>query len=258
MARAYAPRDPNRPAPWFKVKAGIACHARTLHLANITGKGAQYARGLVLAVLDAASRSPMDGRVDPADLTDPVTYGLSEHDIGHLEASRWLVEGPEGLEVREWRIHQDALIQQRLGGAKGGKGTLNPASRGVKDVSSPSSVSNSNSVSSRNTSPREQLARDLAVKLGSALNPCRKQVKALVAHGLSVDDLRPRLDGASPGMAPWDWAKFVTGGGASTGAAPRMARFRCIGCGELTAPAERVMCAACLAAEKQRAGKETT
>ena len=67
-------------------------------------------------------------------------------------------------------------------------------------------------VASSTNSPREQLARNLAERLGSSLNPCRKQIKALLGKGAwTVETLRPYLESAEPGMAPWDWTKQVNG-----------------------------------------------
>lgn len=67
----------------------------------------------------------------------------------------------------------------------------------------------------RKHSPQEQLARDLARLLGSTLNPCRKQIQALVASGMTLEEIRPHLGNAAPGIAPWDWTKAVRGGGSS-------------------------------------------
>ncbi len=67
----------------------------------------------------------------------------------------------------------------------------------------------------RKQSPREALARELSRLLGSSLNPCRKQVGALIASGMTVEQIQPHLGNAIAGMAPWDWSSAVTGAAAS-------------------------------------------
>jgi len=69
--------------------------------------------------------------------------------------------------------------------------------------------------------PQDVLARDLARLLGSSLNPCRKQIAALVAKGMTLDEIRPHLGHAIPGLAPWDWTKQVTTGGPARGLTPQ-------------------------------------
>ncbi len=64
----------------------------------------------------------------------------------------------------------------------------------------------------RKVGPQEAVAKSLAAALGSTLNPCRKQIAALVAAGRSLPDLQAAVDQhAEPGIAPWDWTKRVTG-----------------------------------------------
>lgn len=71
----------------------------------------------------------------------------------------------------------------------------------------------------RQVSPQDGAARALANALGSSLNPCRKQIAALVSRGVTLDSIHSAIERlASPGMAPWDWTKLVTGnGGGLTG-----------------------------------------
>jgi len=65
----------------------------------------------------------------------------------------------------------------------------------------------------RRHSPAELAARHLADALGSSLNPCRKQVKALCGRGWTLEDVRKAVtDHAEPGLAPWDWTRRATGG----------------------------------------------
>lgn len=60
--------------------------------------------------------------------------------------------------------------------------------------------------------PQDLAARDLATRLGSSLNPCRKQVQALLASGWDLDRVRAAIEQhATPGMAPWDWTKEARG-----------------------------------------------
>lgn len=63
----------------------------------------------------------------------------------------------------------------------------------------------------RKSSPAEVVARALSKALGSSLNPCRKQVQALVGAGWTLDRILEVVRShARPGMAPWDWTKAVT------------------------------------------------
>ena len=101
--------------------------------------------------------------------------------------------------------------------------------------------------------PQERLSRDLASALGSSLPPCRKAVAALVGRGMTLESLHPQLGNAIPGMAPWDWAKHVTGGGASTGAAPVMnQQYPCPACGKAASAAPTDLCYECLVKERVR------
>jgi len=66
----------------------------------------------------------------------------------------------------------------------------------------------------RVTSPQEATSRRLAAALGSSINPCRKQVAALLHRGVTLESLETAIEShAEPGLAPWDWTKKVTGGG---------------------------------------------
>jgi len=89
------------------------------------------------------------------------------------------------------------------GSADEGKGREGKAEKGTGG--------NGTGAKPRAHGPQEQLARDLSKALGSSLNPCRKQVAALVAGHWTVETLRPQLSKCIPGMAPWDWTKAVNG-----------------------------------------------
>lgn len=68
------------------------------------------------------------------------------------------------------------------------------------------------------TLTQEVVAKSLAKKLGSNLNPCRKQVAALVGAGWTLDKITFAVeDHGAPGLAPWDWTKTVTGAGSRNG-----------------------------------------
>lgn len=65
-------------------------------------------------------------------------------------------------------------------------------------------------VVARSMSPEESLAKRLAARLGSSLNPCRHQIKSLRQAGRTVEWLEEKLSEAEPGLAPWDWTRRVT------------------------------------------------
>lgn len=61
-------------------------------------------------------------------------------------------------------------------------------------------------------SPQELASRTLSASLGSSLNPCRKQVSALIAAGWTVQAVTDAIAAhAEPGLAPWDWTKRACG-----------------------------------------------
>lgn len=60
----------------------------------------------------------------------------------------------------------------------------------------------------RRWSPAEQAARLLAAKIGSSIDVCRKQVRALVEDGWSLERVTGAIHvHARPGLTPWAWTK---------------------------------------------------
>lgn len=224
VARAYTPRDPNRPAEWVKLYAGISTHPRTLYLGQLVGCR-HRARGLVLAMFDVASRSPIDGRVFPADLFDPVTFDFSREDMDALVKSGWLTQDGSEYVVRSWGERQGAIIRLRQGGAKGGKAGLKGGSDRLEHASSLSSpLSSSPSSSSgvgesegegKKPTQRTRIARQLGDLTGKPDRFCRKAIRSAEHHGMDLDWIGSRIDADPPYSDEWpgSWvARQLRGG----------------------------------------------
>lgn len=101
----------------------------------------------------------------------------------------------------------------------GGDGRGSEGIQGEEEVAPVGAPARVPSKPVRVTSPQEAVAKRLAAALGSSVNPCRKQVAALVANGWDL----PRVDDAvskyaQPGLAPWDWTKAARNNGRGNGA----------------------------------------
>ncbi len=61
-------------------------------------------------------------------------------------------------------------------------------------------------------SSREQLAHDLAKRLGSSIAPCRQQIQALLSEGWTEDRVRAAVEEfGTAGLSPWDWTRRAKG-----------------------------------------------
>ncbi len=113
------------------------------------------------------------------------------------------------------RAYRDRL---RSGNADGNKHLNVPPSPSPSPDLSPDTEKNQNQTqtaapkrAARVVSPQDAAAKRLADTLGSNLNPCRKQISALLASGWDLPRVESAIDAhAHPGVAPWDWTKAAT------------------------------------------------
>lgn len=106
------------------------------------------------------------------------------------------------------------------GGGRHGADTVSipyPASQeGVSilpvSVPDPDPVSGEGESEGKGAPTQEDVAKALRLRLGSSINPCRDQVRALVAAGWSLQAIRVAVERhGEPGLAPWDWTKRARG-----------------------------------------------
>lgn len=81
----------------------------------------------------------------------------------------------------------------------------------------------------RSLRPHIQIGDALALRIGSSVSECRRQVAALLGAGSSPDDLSRMVDLAKPDDRPWEWASRVQRERES-GGAPVPSERECSGC----------------------------
>lgn len=245
----------------LRLAVGFLRHHKTQALRRLLGADAVLA---LVGLWSYAAESRPSGELDgmtPEDVEAVAGWtGQPGALFAALVQTRFVDKSDDGacVSLHKWRMHQpwivDAPRRSRLA-AKAAKcrwGADAPRMRpacgphatrnaGAMPLSSPllSSLDNPPSplpgggaveapADKRKPGPQDQVARDLAARLGSSLNPCRKQIAALLAAGRDLDWIRGALEDAQPGMAPWDWTRLVL--------APRTSTA--VPCADCGAPAE--------------------